>query len=362
MDPYATRLAEGFAARVLQYYFQTTVTPVITNREFEGEIKDRLTKLNIGTLGGVTLKNFTGSDMTADDPTESIAVLSTDQAKSWYFKIHSLAELESFIKNPQGSLLDDLKGQLREAIDAYTLGLWSDAASGNWVGTSYTTGTVEITVTTGAVVGAGTTFTSAMVGKPFKAAGHTSWYRVKTYTDATHIVIEDDSDDLTSAYTGGAIGAGATYEIQANSAVQITKSNIYEYIFKLKTALDKRKVPLDNRWIVMPADLFNLLPQAPEVIQPIGNVYEEVVNRGYMGMVGGFKAYSNEQIAGDAVNGYKVMAGRTSGITFATAMTETEVEPFLKGNFGKAYKGLEVYGAKVPDIRRKDLAMGLWKI
>lgn len=70
---------------------------------------------------------------------------------------------------------------------------------------NYSTGTVTVTAVTGAVAGSGTTFTSAMVGKGFKADGHTTWYRVKSFAVATSIVIEDDKDDVTSAYTGGAI-------------------------------------------------------------------------------------------------------------------------------------------------------------
>jgi len=49
------------------------------------------------------------------------------------------------------------------------------------------------------------------------------------------------------------------------------------------------------------------------------------------------------------------LAGHKSAITFAMAFTETGIED-LQGNFGKAYKGLNVYGAKVVDERRKALA------
>lgn len=106
-------------------------------------------------------------------------------------------------------------------IDAYILGLYTDVASGNRVGTDYTTGTVAVAATTGVVTGTGTTFTSAMVGTGFKAAGHSQWYHIKTYTSATEITIEDDKDDETSSYTGGAISAGATYTIEAATAVTV---------------------------------------------------------------------------------------------------------------------------------------------
>jgi hypothetical protein len=42
------------------------------------------------------------------------------------------------------------------------------------------------------------------------------------------------------------------------------------------------------------------------------------------------------------------------------SLVKTAVEPWLKGNFGVAYKGLNVYGAKVVDERRKALAEGFF--
>ena len=54
-------------------------------------------------------------------------------------------------------------------------------------------------------------------------------------------------------------------------------------------------------------------------------------------------------------NGWHCLAGHKSAITFALGFTETGIED-LTGNFGKVYKGLNVYGAKVVDERRKALA------
>jgi hypothetical protein len=45
------------------------------------------------------------------------------------------------------------------------------------------------------VTGSGTTFTAAMVGKPFKAAGHSVWYLVSAFTSTTQITITDDVAD-----------------------------------------------------------------------------------------------------------------------------------------------------------------------
>lgn len=77
---------------------------------------------------------------------------------------------------------------------------------GKYDGTSnYTTGTVQVTNGSNAVVGSGTTFTSDMVGKRFLITGETAFYTVATFTDATHITINTN-------YTGTS-GSGKNYTI-----------------------------------------------------------------------------------------------------------------------------------------------------
>jgi hypothetical protein len=239
--------------------------------------------------------------------------------------------------------------------------LYSDVGSGNWDGTDYTTGTVAVAATTGVVTGSGTTFTSGMVGKPFKATGHSVWYRVKTYSSSTSITIENDSDDETSAYSGGAISAGATYTIQANTVLTITSSTVNARVNRLATLLNEAKIPKSDRWLVVPAAISSLIRQAPEYIPAVETAYNEVVRRGLIGMLAGFQVYENQQVYGNSTDGWRVMAGHKSGITFAMGMTESGVEDLI-GDFGKAYKGLTVYGAKVIDERRKALAQGFWKV
>ena len=68
----------------------------------------------------------------------------------------------------------------------------------------YNTGTVSVTHGSTAVVGSGTTFTSAMVDRQFRISG-SPIYDVASYTDATHIT-------LGQVY-GGSTNAAASYEI-----------------------------------------------------------------------------------------------------------------------------------------------------
>jgi len=355
MSAHGTNLAEVFAGAAIEKFFETSVTPMITNNDYEGEIKDKASRLNVLTFSeSEGLQTYTGSDLTLGDVTESEATLVTDQQKAYYFKIKSLDTFKSYVENPESTLMEEKAGQLQEAVDTYVLALHSDVASGNRVGTSYTTGTVTVTTSTGAVAGSGTTFTSGMVGKGFKADGHTVWYRIKTFTSTTAIVIEDDKDDETSAYTGGAISSGATYEIEANTAISLAANTVYGYILDLKQKLDESKTPKSNRWLVINAAVSNILVQASVVTRDVESDSATIKN-GFVGRLAGFDIYENEQVAGDNTTGYWVLAGHRSAITFAMAFVETGIED-LQGNFGKAYKGLNVYGAKVVDERRKALA------
>jgi hypothetical protein len=74
--------------------------------------------------------------------------------------------------------------------------------------TAYTAGTISLTLGSANVVGAGTTFTSAMIGRYLIPLGSTADrlpYRITDWTDATHIAVEND-------YAGATI-AGSAYKI-----------------------------------------------------------------------------------------------------------------------------------------------------
>lgn len=361
MATYPTKLAEAFASKALEIYYATAVAEDITNQDYEGEIRDKTSILNILTFSKILTKNYTGANLTADDLTESSGQLITDQAKAFYFRVKSYDKFRSYVKNPEGTILSQTALELKKVIDTYVLGFYTEVAAGNRVGTDYTTGTVEVAATTGVVTGTGTTFTSSMVGKGFKATGQTAWYRVKTFTSTTSITIEDDLDDSTSAYTGGAIGAGATYTIQANTAVQVTASTIFDQLTQLGVKLDDSEIPFEGRFVVVPAGVSALIKQS-SLFNPSGvpAAYNKMSETGWGngrvgGKLAGFEVYQSPNLTGDSVNGWHMLAGHKSAITFAMGFVETGMEDLI-GNFGKAYKSLNVYGAKVVDERRKALA------
>ena len=365
MSTYPTKLAEAFAAQALQIFYQTSVADAITNRDYEGQIKDKASILNVLTFGAIDAHAYTGADMSADSLTESNAQLITDQAKYIYFKIKDYDTFRSYIKNPEATIQKQTASRMKQIIDQFVLGMWEDVGAGNVDGTDYTTGTAAVTLTSGAVVGAsGAVFDADMVGKAFKATGHTTWYRIASRSSAQAIVIEDDSDDETSAYTGAAITA-TTYTIQADTAIQVTASNIFARISRLATMLTNNEIPESERFLVLPASIATLVRQSTEFVG-IGSEggREAVMNGKLPGKYAGFDLYEvadGRYSDGNSSDGWHVLGGHRSAICFAMGLTENGVEDLI-ANFGKAYKALFVYGAKVPDERRKALVSGFWKL
>ena len=358
MSARGNTLAQGFSQKLLLEMYEKSLTDSIVNREYQGEINGVGSKLNILNIDRISEKTYSGSNLSVDDITENNSVLTIDQLKSFYWRELTIDNWESYIKDPHSTVVSQKADERNKNMDEYVLGLYADVASGNRVGTDYTTGTVTVDVTTGAVTGSGTIFTAAMVGRGFKATGHSVWYRVKTYTSATAIVIEDDKDDVTSAYSGGAIGAGATYIIEANTAVSITTSNLLEKLADLREKLDqaesfsKSAVPDSDRWLIVPPEFRNTVVRASGIALHVPEVYSELVKKGFIGELLGFKIFVSTRLTGNNTDGYRVLAGHPNWLTFAEKLLEADIEEDLIGNFGSAYKDLFVYGAKVADSRR----------
>lgn len=355
---YATKLAEGFSNKLLIEMYDKSQLDVIVNRDYEGEINAVGSKLNILAFDRVTEKDYTGANLTADDIYEKNAVLVIEKQKSFYFKVKTIDQWKSYIKNPKPKIVTQTGEERNRNMEIYAFGFYPDVAAGNRVGTDATAGTVTVDVTTGVVTGSGTAFTAAMIGKGFKATGHSIWYRVKAYSSATSITIEDDFDDVDSAYTGGAIGAGATYTIEAVTAVSITTSNLLDKVAALKLRLDiadrlgKSAVPDSGRFLIVPPEFGPILVKASGVALHVPDAYQDLVKKGMITMLQGFMVFQSNRLTGDNTDGFHCLAGHSNWLTFAEKPLEVGMDEDLIGNFGSAYKDLFVYGGKVTDKRR----------
>jgi hypothetical protein len=356
MSARATTVAQGFSNKLLKEMYERSLTDTIVNRDYQGEINGVGSKLNILNIGRITEQTYSGANLTVADLTEFNAVLTIDQYKSFYWKEKDLDNWLSYIKDPHATVVAQKADERAKNMDSFVLGLYADAGAGV-IGTAYTTGDVTIN-NAGTVTGNGTTFTAGMVGLPFKATGHSKWYRVATYSGATSITIENNSDDLASSYDGGAIGGGSAYTIQGVSAVSITTSNLLQKIADLKQMLDEQEkygnnaVPDTDRFLIVPPEFYNTVVRASGVVLHVPEVYTNLIQKGYIGDLLGFRLFQSSRLTGNNTTGYHMIGGSPLWCTFAEKLIDADIEEDLIGNFGSAYKDLFVYGAKVADARR----------
>jgi len=366
-----TNIGEKFAKRVLKKLYAQSIIPLVTNNDYEGEITgggaDRLTILSF--LKDVTLGDYVaGTEMSVQremDDTEDQLIV--DQQKYFNVEIDNLNKFEAYVNDLDSTIVENKAQVLQDTIEAYILDLFTEVKAGHRVGsdyntTAYATSTAAVTAITGAMTITDPGISSlhiggALVGLGISFDSGVTWYKIKTYTDSSTLVIDDWND---SAYTGGTKTA-VDFIIEAIYPKTVSKTTIYADILSLSTALSKDKIPQGDRWLTVPPDIANLLKQATELIPAVATAYEDVVKQGLIGTVGGFKVIENVNISGNGTNGWHCLAGHKAFITFANAYTESRVvEPV--GNFGKRYQGLDVYGAKVTKERRKAGADGFWII
>ena len=353
----ATTLAQGFSNKLLLEMYDMSLTDIFVNRDYEGEINAAGSVLNILNLARISEKTYTGSNLSVDSLFENNSQLKIDQWKSFYWQEKTIDNWQSYIKNPHSTVVTQKADERSRNMDLFVFGLYTKVGAGNRVGTDNTTGTVSIDAS-GNVTGAGTAFTAGMVGRGFKAAGHTKWYRVATYSSSSAITIVDDLDDATAAYSGGVIGGGATLTVEAVTAISISTSNLVQEIAALKLKLDSAEkngynaVPDQDRNLVLPPEFESVVVRANGVVLHVQEVYDDLIQKGMIGELLGFKLFRSNRLTGDNTNGYHCIGAHPLWMTFAEKLLEADIEEVVIGNFGANYKDLFVYGAKVADPRR----------
>lgn len=140
------------------------------------------------------------------------------------------------------------------------------------------------------------------------------------------------------------INLGAT-----GAPVQLSKTNILDYIVDLGTVLDEQDAPEENRWLLLPAWATGMVKKSDLKDASITGDNTSVLRNGRLGMIDRFTLYQSNNLSKvvDGANSpTNIVAGHKSGLTFAAQMTDMET---LKNpnDFGDLVRGLNVYGYKV---------------
>ena len=237
-----SNFGEQFAAKTLKKFYQTAVTPIITNSSYEGEIKKAGDRVNIlSFLDTITLEDYVvGTDMSSQLVVDTEDTLVVEKRKSYSFPIDKLEDLFTYVDDADSNLVENANKVLERTVDSYVLENAQFAKAGNWVGinlrvagggsTDGTQASIATTATGGTLTVQGDStsandtnatithstentedgslmfsgFTSADVNKPIRLTSGktwaTGWYRITAVTDSFTASIAN-WDGATSAST-----------------------------------------------------------------------------------------------------------------------------------------------------------------
>lgn len=140
------------------------------------------------------------------------------------------------------------------------------------------------------------------------------------------------------------INLGAT-----GSPVQITKTNVLDYIIDMGVVLDEANAPSDSRFLVIPAWVAGLIKKSDLKDASLSGDAQSIMRNGRLGMINDMTLYVSHnlnKVVDSTFNCFSIIGGNKMGLTFATQMTEME-SIRAESTFGNIIRGLQVYGYKV---------------
>lgn len=143
----------------------------------------------------------------------------------------------------------------------------------------------------------------------------------------------------TAVPTGNKIGSLTTPKVP-------TKDDAYEYLVDLSVLLDEANVPIDGRFVIVPAWYHGLLLKDERFISSGTAAGDASRRNAEVGEAAGFSILKSNNVPNATGAKYRIIAGHA----IATAYVEQilDVQTFKpEKRFGDAVKGLHVYGAKV---------------
>ncbi len=139
---------------------------------------------------------------------------------------------------------------------------------------------------------------------------------------------------------------------QAQSANQLgtisvtTAAGAYTVLRRLRTALNKANVPMENRYVVVPPFFEGLLLEDDRFVRVDASGSDQGLRNGIIGRALGFDVMMSNNAPLVTGDDWAVQAGHPSAIAYAESIVKVEsYRP--QDAFSDAIKGLHVYGAKV---------------
>lgn len=132
-----------------------------------------------------------------------------------------------------------------------------------------------------------------------------------------------------------------------------TKDDAYEYLVDLSVLLDESDVPMEGRFVVVPAWFHGLLLKDDRFVSSGSRRGDNSLTNGEVGEAAGFSILKSNNVPNTAGAKYKILAGHRIATAYVEQVVDLQTYKPEK-RFGDAVKGLHVYGAKV--VRSSALA------
>lgn len=169
------------------------------------------------------------------------------------------------------------------------------------------------------------------------------------------ITIETDFLTDSTIYAGmNSYNTGATCGIisqdinmgTTGAPVEVSASNILDYIIDSGTVLDEQNVPETGRWFVIPTWMAGMIKKSDLKDASLTGDGQSVLRNGRLGMIDRFTLFSSNLLKHSGTSYYVSLFGVKDAITFATQITETE-SMRSPDTFADRVRGLQVFGYKV---------------
>lgn len=131
-----------------------------------------------------------------------------------------------------------------------------------------------------------------------------------------------------------------------DSPIVPTATDAYDTLVDLSTILTEANVPMDGRWVVVPAWFHGLLLKDKRFVGNGTDYNKAILEGGEVGVASGFRVSLSNNVPNTAGAKYKIIAGTNEAGSYAEQILKTEAYRPEK-RFSDAVKGLHVYGAKV---------------
>lgn len=131
-----------------------------------------------------------------------------------------------------------------------------------------------------------------------------------------------------------------------DSPIVPTATDAYDTLVDLSTILTEANVPMDGRWVVVPAWFHGLLLKDKRFVGNGTDYNKAILEGGEVGVASGFRVSLSNNVPNTIGTKYKIIAGTNEAGSYAEQILKTEAYRPEK-RFSDAVKGLHVYGAKV---------------